>query len=87
VNRGELEYLPRIEMLQAWLERVSDGDAVRGKREVVEGAIIELQSPLKLKMDTLKDHTENTTFEAVERSDVRQHAFCRVLTRLRLFSH
>jgi|GEM_PF-6024935 len=87
LNGGELEFLPRIEMFQAWLERASDGDAIRGKREVFEGAIIEPQSPLKLKMYTLEGHTENSTFEAVERSNLRQCTFHHVLTRLRLFSH
>ncbi len=55
-NRGDLDYLPRLEMLQAWLARISDGDAVRGEREEVEGAIIALQSPLKLKMVTLEEY-------------------------------
>ena len=83
VDRGDLDYLTRLEMLQTWLARISDGNAVRGNREEVEGAILALQSRSKLKMDTPEEQPEITTYGGVERSNLRRYALRRLLGRLR----
>jgi len=87
VNREDLNYLTRLELLQTWLARISDGDAVRGTRDEVEGAIVALQSRSKLKMDTPEDQPATTTYGGVERSNLREYSFRRLVERLRrLFS-
>lgn len=83
VNREDLDYLTRLEMLQTWLARISDGTAVRGSREEIEGAILALQSRAKLKMDTPEDQPRTTTYGGVERSNLRRYALRRLFERLR----
>ena len=82
VNRCDLDYLTRLEMLQAWLARISDGEAVGGRREDIEGAILALQSRSRLKVDTPEDQPKTTTYGGVERSNLRRYALQRLLERL-----
>lgn len=83
VNREDLDYLVRLDMLQTWLVRVADGTAVHGSKKEIEGAILALQSRSKLKMDTPPEQPETTTYGGVERSDLREYGFQRLLNRLR----
>jgi hypothetical protein len=84
-NREDLDYLTRLDMLQTWLARIADGKAHRGSRKEIEGAIIALQSRSKLKTDMPEDQPANTTYGAVERSNLKRYAFRRLLERLRGF--
>lgn len=83
VNRTDLDYLTRLEMLQRWLARLSDGEAVQGSRKEVEGAILALQSRSKLKTDMPDEQPVTTTYGGVERTNLRHYAVRRVLDRIR----
>jgi hypothetical protein len=82
VNRDDLDYLTRLDMLQTWLTRVSHGKAEKGSPEKIQGAIVALESRAKLKMDTPENQPQTTTYGGVERSDLRVHAIRRMFERL-----
>ncbi|MFW5642001.1 MAG: hypothetical protein ACOCY0_04460 [Roseicyclus sp.] len=83
VNRQDLGYETRLHMLQTWLARLARGDALRGSREEVEGAIFALQSRSKLKQDTPEEQPQTTTYGGVERSNLRRDAMRRMIARWR----
>lgn len=79
VESDDLDYEFRLGILQAWLSRVAGGQAVRGTREELEGAILALQARSKLKVDMPKEQPQTTTYGGVERSDLRSYSLMRLL--------
>lgn len=83
VDRTDLDYEIRLDMLQRWQARIAAGQATRGTAEEVEGAIFALQARSKLKTDTPEEQPTTTTYGGVERSDLRRYGLWRVVERLR----
>jgi len=83
LDRDGIEYEVRLRILQSWLSRIASGEAERGSRSEVEGAIVALQTRSKLKLDTPGGQPRTTTYGGVERSNLRVHALQRVFHRMR----
>lgn len=83
VDRDEIAYETRLDMLQTWLARLAEGKSARGSREEIEGAILALEARSKLKTDTPEDQPGTTTYGGVKRSDLRDYGLRRLLARLR----
>ena len=81
-DSDHLDYEVRLDMLQRWLSRIAHGEAVRGNRKEVEGAIIALQARSKFKSDTPEEQPQTTTYGGVKRSDLRRYSLRRLLKRL-----
>ena len=85
VQWDDLDYLTRLDMLHTWLARISEGKALSGSRQEIEGAIIALQARSKLKTDMPDDQPGTTTYGGVERSNLKRYAIHKLLERLRGF--
>lgn len=83
VDRDEIAYETRLDMLQTWLARLADGAAARGSRDEIEGAILALEARSKLKIDTPEEQPGTTTYGGVARSNLRDYGLRRLLARLR----
>jgi hypothetical protein len=83
VDRDDIAYETRLDMLQTWLSRHAEGAAARGSRSEIEGAILALEARAKLKTDTPQGQPVTTTYGGVARSDLRDYGLRRLLARLR----
>ena len=83
VESREFDYETRLNMLQTWLARIANKQAVRGDREEVDRAIVALQAGAKLKIDNPEEQPNTTNYGVVERSDLRKESRRRLLERRR----
>ncbi|MBF9029760.1 hypothetical protein HKCCE3408_05070 [Rhodobacterales bacterium HKCCE3408] len=79
VDRDELDYEYRLDLLQSWLSRLADGRASRGTQTELEGAILALQARSKLKVDTPEGQPDTTTYGGSDRSNLRAYGLQRML--------
>lgn len=83
VNREDIDYETRLDMLQNWLAGISDGTAIQQTREDVQGAIFALQAKSELKQDMPEEAPQTTTYGGVRRSNLRTYGARRLVKRLR----
>ncbi|SIO47450.1 hypothetical protein SAMN05444722_2413 [Rhodovulum sp. ES.010] len=83
VDAPRYDYELKLDLLQRWLARVTDGQAEGAPAEEVEAAIFALQARAKLADEEPREAPEVHNYGGVERSDLRRYSVTNLARRVR----